>query len=160
MSDYSVQNRNPFQQVRRKQRIVNNVSTVASLTGVGLVAKGATMLANKNPKSVNYLAGKTGAFVTFVSKHTPNVLKNFAKGTLNLFKNYKLGQKVINYLKDFRAGDALKRGKFALKGLGIAAVALAAVNIIKNHFYIKGRIDQQYNDSTALSNLIMKQTEV
>lgn len=116
------------------------------------IAKKADELIKKNApkvtKKVSDIYNKTG----FVEKLKTAIFATSIKDT----KAYDAASKVV---KDFMLKTPAQKGKIALIATGAVFVVSTVVNLIRNHDYEAGKIDQKYEDMKRNNPIIDAKTD-
>jgi hypothetical protein len=87
-------------------------------------------------------------------------IKTHVGDAINKLKGTKVYDAASKAVKDFMSKTPAQKGKIALVAAGVALATGAIINIIRNHDYKAGKIDQKYEDMKSNNPIIDARTGV
>ena len=167
-----------YNRAKNKEKFVNNFGAAVALTGTGVAAYSINTIAKANPKRMIKVYKAADKYVTkgldltmtyggkalekinstkIGKKVTTKLGEWFMKGAKKIGKTEtgkKLVTKAMDAIEKFASSSSAKRGKYMLVAAGLAAVAGAAIHIIRQHDRNDGAIDQKYSDIKTITQII------
>ncbi|MBR1424418.1 hypothetical protein IJ579_02520 [bacterium] len=139
---------------RRKELFANALKTTVTAALPTGAAVGTYYLAKANPEALNTAATYTGQGVNWVAKHTPQAVKNFMKNGLKSLLDNKYGKEILNSLRNVKAGDLAKKGKFGLMAAGVLTVIGLTAHALRHGAKNSGKIEQKYRDAKNFLDIL------